>query len=398
MTMLIKNGKVCQDGILSKKNILIKNGRIAKITSHDLKAEKTIDAKNNIIIPGLIDSHVHFREPGATHKEDFLTGSMAAAAGGITTILDMPNNNPPTTDIQQLEEKRKLAKKSIVNYGFHFGSTDDNLAEIRKAKNIASVKLYMDYTTGDMKLSDYNALKNIFSSNRMIAVHAEDENVKKAVEMIKTTKNILYICHTSSKKELQYAKNSKNSRVFVEVCPHHLFLTNNDIKKLGNFGEMKPNLKTKADQKALWAGINDNKVDTIATDHAPHTREEKMQANYPYGVPGCETMLPLLLSAMNDKKIELKKIVSLCCGNPARIFKIRNKGLIREGYDADLTIIDLNLEKEVKNDNLFTKCRWSPFDGWKLKGWPVMTIVNGNVVFDNGKINNIKAKEAVYGQ
>ena len=141
MTMLIKNGKVCQDGILSKKNILIKNGRIAKITSHDLKAEKTIDAKNNIIIPGLIDSHVHFREPGATHKEDFLTGSMAAAAGGITTILDMPNNNPPTTDIQQLEEKRKLAKKSIVNYGFHFGSTDDNLAEIRKAKKIASVKL-----------------------------------------------------------------------------------------------------------------------------------------------------------------------------------------------------------------------------------------------------------------
>ena len=399
MSLLIKNGKIYQNGTLIKKNILIKGHKIEKITSQDLKAEKTIDAKNKIIIPGLIDSHVHFREPGATHKEDFLTGSMAAAAGGITTILDMPNNDPPTTNLQRLEEKRQLAKKSIVNYGFHFGSTNDNMADIEKAKDVASVKVYMDFTTGDLKLDDYKILKKIFTSNKIVAVHGEDENIIKALELIQHSKNHLYVCHVSSKEELHYIKKEKiKNKVFVETCPHYLFLTAKDVNQLGNFAEMKPGLKTKEDQNALWEGIHNGKVDTIATDHAPHTKEEKMQANYPYGVPGCETMLPLLLNALNNKKIDLKKIVQLCCENPAQIFKIKNKGHIKEGYDADLAIIDLSLEKEVKNDELFTKCKWSPFDGWKLKGWPVGTIVNGNLIFSNGKINNIKAKEVVYDE
>ncbi|MBI2134411.1 dihydroorotase family protein [Candidatus Woesearchaeota archaeon] len=397
MSLLIKNGKIYRNSSLTRKNIFIKQGKIAKITSQNLKAEKIIDAKNKIIIPGLIDSHVHFREPGATHKEDFLTGSMAAAAGGITTILDMPNTNPPTTDLQRLEEKRQLAKKSVVNYGFHFGSTDDNIADIGKAKNVASVKVYMDFTTGDLKLDDYEILKKIFTSNKTVAVHGENENIIKALELIQHSKNHLYLCHVSSKEELHYAKRQKiKNKVFVETCPHYLFLTAGDINELGNFAEMKPGLKTKEDQKALWEGIHNGKVDTIATDHAPHTKEEKMQANYPYGVPGCETMLPLLLNALNEKRIELKKIVQLCCENPAAIFKIKNKGRIKEGYDADLTIIDLDLKKEVKNENLLTKCRWSPFDSWNLKGWPVMTVVNGNVIFSNGKINNIKAKEVQY--
>ena len=397
MTLLIKNGKIYHDGTLARKNIFIKNHKIEKITSKNIKAEKTIDAKNKIIIPGLIDSHVHFREPGATYKEDFLTGSMAAAAGGITTILDMPNTNPPTTNLQRLEEKRQLAKKSIVNYGFHFGSTNDNLSEIEKVKGVASVKVYMDFTTGDLKLDDYKILKKIFTSNKIVTVHGEDENIIKALELIQHANNHLYLCHVSSKEELHYAKKQKiKNKVFVETCPHYLFLTAKDINKLGNFAEMKPGLKTKEDQKALWEGVHNGKVDTIATDHAPHTKEEKMQKNYPYGVPGCETILPLLLNALNEKKIDLKKIVQLCCENPAKIFKIKNKGYIKEGYDADLAIIDLNLEKEVKNDDLFTKCKWSPFDGWKLKGWPVTTIVNGNIIFNNGKINNIKAKEVQY--
>lgn len=397
MPLLIKNGKVYQNGALANKNIFIKNGKIAKITSQNLKADKVIDAKNKIIIPGLIDGHVHFREPGLTHKEDFFTGSMAAAAGGITTILDMPNTVPPTTNLQRLEEKRKLAKKSIVNYGFHFGSANDNIAEIEKAKGIASVKVYMDYTTGDLKLDDYNALKKIFSSNKTITVHGENENILKAIELIQHGKNHLHFCHVSSKEELHYIRRKKiKNSVSAEVCPHHLFLTAKDLNELGNFGEMKPGLKTKDDQKALWEGIHNGKVNTIATDHAPHTKEEKMHMNYPFGVPGCETMLPLLLNALSEKKITLRKIVNLCCENPAKIFKIKNKGFIKEGFDADLAIIDLNMEKEVKNNELFTKCKWSPFDGWKLKGWPAVTIVNGNVAFEDRKINNIAAKEIAY--
>ena len=397
MPLLIKNGKVYQNGTLANKNIFVKNGKIAKITSQELKADKVIDAKNKIIIPGLIDGHVHFREPGLTHKEDFLTGSMAAAAGGITTVLDMPNTIPTTTTISALEEKRKLARKSIVNYGFHFGSTNNNISEIGKARNVASVKVYMDYTTGDLKLDDYNALKKIFSSNKTITVHAENENIIKATELIQYGKNHLHFCHVNSKEELYYIRKERiKNTVSVEVCPHHLFLTAKDLNELGNFGEMKPGLKTKDDQKALWEGIHNGKVNTIATDHAPHTKEEKMQINSPFVVPGCETMLPLLLDSVNNKKITLKKIVELCCENPAKIFKIKNKGFIKEGFDADLAIIDLDLEKKVNNDELFTKCKWSPFDGWKLKGWPVATMVNGNIAFMDGKINNIAAKEVSY--
>ena len=399
MTLLIKNGKIYRNGTLIKKNIFIKEGKITKITNQELKADETIDAKNKIIIPGLIDGHVHFREPGQTHKEDFLTGSMAAAAGGITTILDMPNTNPPTTNLQRLDEKRKLARKCIVNYGFHFGSTNNNIAEIKKVTNVACIKIYMDYTTGDLKLDNYEVLKKIFSCNKTIAVHAENENTKKAIELIQHADNHLYLCHVSSKEELHHAKNKKvKNKVFVEVCPHHLFLTAKDINELQNFGEMKPNLKTQEDQDALWDAINKGKVDTIATDHAPHTKEEKLEPNYGYGVPGCETMLPLLLNALNEEKITLKKIIQLCCENPTKIFKIKNKGFIKEGFDADLTIIDLDLEKEVKNDELFTKCKWSPFDGWNLKGWPVTTIVNGNIIFNNGKINKIRGNEIAYNE
>ncbi len=394
MSLLIKNGKIYKNGTLIKKNIFVNKGKIAKITNQELKSSKVIDAKNRIIIPGLIDSHVHFREPGLTHKEDFLTGSMAAAAGGITTILDMPNTNPPTTNLQRLDEKRRLAKKSIVNYGFHFGSTKDNIAEIKKVKNIASVKVYMEDTTGDLRIDNYNILQKIFSNTRISAVHAENKQILDAVNLIKKTKNNIYFCHISSKQDLHYAK--KSNKVFVETCPHYLFLNKKDLNNLGSFGELKPHLKTEKDQKALWHGINNGKVDTIATDHAPHTKEEKLEINYPYGVPGCETMLPLLLNSSNNKKITLKKIIHLCCENPARIFKIKNKGFIKESFDADLTIIDLNLEKEVKNGELFTKCQWSPFDGWKLKGWPVMTIVNGNVIFENGKINKVSANEVSY--
>ncbi|MBI2652380.1 amidohydrolase family protein [Candidatus Woesearchaeota archaeon] len=399
MPTLIKNCRLHIKDKVYSKNILIKQGKISKITNKEPKAEKIMDAKNNFVLPGLIDCHVHFREPGLTHKEDFLTGSMAAAKGGITTVLDMPNTLPPTTTIAALEEKRRLAAKSIVNYGFHFGATNDNISDIKKAKNIAAVKLYMDYTTGDLKVSDFETINDIFKSSKITIIHAEDEHVKNAVEILakSKTKNRIHFAHVSSEKELKYAKLNKiKKQVTVEVCPHHLLMNERDIQTLGAFAEMKPRLKTEQDQKVLWQGIKDGIVDVIASDHAPHLKEEKEKANYPFGVPGVETLLPLLLDAFNSNKISLPTIIKLCCENPANIFKIKNKGFLKEGYDADLVIVDLDKRQAVRNEDLLTKCKWSPFEGKILKGWPVTTIVNGNVVYDNGEIFDIKAKEVQY--
>lgn len=396
MSLLIKNGKIFTKGILINKNIFIENEKIKKITNQNLMADKVIDAKNKIVLPGLIDSHVHFREPGLTHKEDFLSGSKAAAAGGITTFLDMPNTKPPTTTLERLNEKRRLAKKSIVNYGFHFGSTKGNIEEIKKAENVASVKVYMDPTTGDLMMTDEDALKRVFSLPITKTIHAENEQIIKAFELSENTTSKLYFCHVSSKKELGYIMKNKKSNVFIEVTPHHLFLTDMDVAKQDSFAKINPLIKSKDNQIALWEGIKNNFVDTIGTDHSPHTKEEKMQINYPSGFPGVETMLPLLLNSVNDGLLTIKKLVQLCCENPAKIFKLKGKGFIEEGYDADLTIVEMNLEKEVNNNELFTKCKWSPFNGYSLKGWPVTTIVNGNVVYEHGNINHVRGKEVEY--
>lgn len=399
MPLLLKNCRIVVKDKVYSKNILIKNGKISKITGKEPKADKIIDAKNNFVLPGLIDVHVHFREPGLTHKEDFLTGSMAAAKGGITTIIDMPNTIPPTTTIEALEEKRRLAAKSIVNYGFNFGAAD-NISDIKKAKNIAAVKLYMDYTTGELKVGDMELVKDILKASKIIIAHAEEDNVKSLIEiMVKNKiKNHLHVAHVSSEKELMHAKSGKLKNITVEVTPHHLFMNEKDLQTLGAFAEMKPRLKTEQDQKALWSGINNGAVDVIASDHAPHLKEEKEKANYPFGVPGVETMLPLLLDAFNKNMVTLPKIMELCCENPAKIFRIKNKGLLKEGYDADLVIVDLEKRQAVRNEDLLTKCKWSPFEGKILKGWPTTTIVNGNVVYDNNQIFDIKAKEVNYGR
>ncbi len=401
MSLLIKNCRVLIKDKVYAKNILIKKGKIVKITNKESKADSVIDAKNNFILPGLIDCHVHFREPGLTHKEDFLTGSMAAAKGGITTIFDMPNTLPPTTTLAALDEKRKLAAKSIVNYGLIFGAATNNVSEIKKARNIAAVKLYMDETTGGLKVDDFEAICDIFRMSKITIVHAEDYNVQNAINvMIKNKlKNRLHVAHVSSAQELAYSKSNKiKKQVTAEVTPHHLFMNKKDIQVLGAFAEMNPRLKTEQDQKALWEGIKNGDVDVIATDHAPHLKEEKEMANYPFGVPGVETMLPLLLDAFNSNKITLPEIVKLCCENPAKIFKIKNKGFLKEGFDADLVIVDLDKRQAVRNEDLLTKCKWSPFEGKILKGWPVTTIVNGNVVYNNGEVFDIKAREVQYGR
>ncbi len=398
MSLLLKNCKLLTHGLPVIKDIYIANGVIRKIGNLDVSAEKVIDVGERFVIPGLIDSHVHFREPGLNHKEDWKTGSYSAVKGGITTVIDMPNTKPPIFTLYDLNKKRELASKSVVNYGFHFGaSADDNSLDILNIRNVASTKIYMNNTTGNLLIEDLDLIEKIFMASKMVSTHAEGRQVEEAVEIAKKTNKRLYLCHISLKSEVDFLKQNKSSNIFCEVTPHHLFLTDADFKKKKGFAKMLPTLKTKKDQNALWDAIESGLIDTIGTDHAPHTIEEKKAKKYPAGVPGVETMLALMLDAVNKGKISLQKVVEMTSRNPAKIFGIRNKGLLKAGYDADLVIVDMNMKKKVKNDELLTKCRWSPFNNKILKGWPIMTIVNGNIVFDNGHVYDIKAKEIRFG-
>ena len=395
ISTLLKNVKILEKGELVDKHILLENHKIREVLDEPVTVDKIIDIKGKIVIPGMIDCHVHFREPGMTHKEDFFTGSCAAAKGGVTTVFDMPNTKPPTTTVELLEQKRELAKKSVVNYGFHFGATPDNAEEISKAKGIVSTKVFMNQTTGDMMFEKDENLQASFKASKNISVHAEGQTVEKALNIFKSfcgKKQQLYLCHISTKDELRMIRKFKKSNMHVEVTPHHLFLTEEDDKDA--FTKMKPELKTKQDQEALWNAVDKGLVETIGSDHAPHTIEEKKSEKPPYGVPGVETTLPLLLNAVNEKRLTLQKVVELTSENPAKIYNL-NKGKIAEGYDADLVVIDMNLKKEVKNEELLTKCKWSPFNGKLLKGWPIMTIVRGNVIYSDNKIHDIKAKEVI---
>lgn len=391
----IENGRVYTKGKLVSKNILIVDGRIKNVTNERIRADERVNAKGMIVLPGIIDPHVHFREPGLTHKEDFRTGSFAAAAGGVTSVLDMPNTKPPTLTNDLLSEKRELAKKSVVNFGFHFGSSTENIREIKKAKRIPSVKIFMDASTGNMLIEDEKFVRKIMAASRMNTMHAEGENLKRAIEMAKSLKKKSYFCHVSLKEELEYLKEKGVGNVFAEVTPHHLFLTEKDKS---NFVNMKPVLKKDSDRRSLWEALREGTIDTIGSDHAPHTIEEKGSGNPPFGVPGIETRVPLMLDAVNKGRLTMKRLVETMCANPAKIFKIKGKGFIERGKDADLAIIDMKLRKRVRNDQLFTKCGWSPFNGWELKGWPVKTIVNGKVVFENGDVSGkIKGRELEYG-
>ncbi len=433
--LLIKNCKVLVGNDFLERNILVgDDGRIEKIAiAAELKtADEVVDASGNFALPGLIDVHVHCREPGMVQKEDFLTASRAAAAGGVTTIFDMPNTKPATTTVALLEEKRKLAAaKCIVNYGFHFGATADNLEEIKKAKNVAAVKVYMGSSTGNLLVTDEKALDDIFGSGKRIAIHAENEAViqantdifrnaeindpaefhlrirsneaaeketARAIAMAKGSNARLHVCHVSTKEEvgiLEAAK-KKNRLLSCEVTPHHLFLTadSETAERLGTYVKVNPPLRLREDAAALWEAISDGVADIIATDHAPHTKEEKERDYWeaPSGMPGLQTMLPLLLDAVNKGRLTLQQLVRLTSENPAAVFGVKGKGRIAAGYDADITIVDMHKEKTIKNEDMLTKCGWTPFDGWKAKGVVAATIVNGKIIYGSGQITGEKIK------
>lgn len=337
---------------------------------------------SSVMLPALIDPHVHLRDPGQTHKEDFSTGTSAALAGGYATILDMPNNKIPITTLDRLKEKIEIAKKKIVcDVGFFFGSLGDNLDEFEKVKDLVfGLKLYLNETTGNF-LIDKKTLVRIFDAweGGPILVHAEDKAVAEVIENVKRTKKRTHFCHISTAQDLKQIISAKENQLPIScgVTPHHLFLTEQDGVKLGPFGKMKPPLRSKKNVEFLWKNLK--YIDCIESDHAPHTVIEKQSSNPPYGVPELETTLVLLVTAANENRLTIDDIVRLCHTNPARIFGIRN--------DLNTMIeVDLNEEYTIDRKTLKTKCNWTPFEKWRVKGKVKRVFLRGKKVFEDGII------------
>ena len=338
---------------------------------------------NLLRLPGLIDCHVHLREPGATHKEDFTTGTKAAIAGGITTVIDMPNNPKPTTTLFRIKEKIKLAtKKSLCPVFFYLGANKDNINEFEKCfSKVKGLKVYMNSTTGPLLIEKLEVLEKIFRlwpRAKPILVHAEDSTVAKVIGLVSLWRKPVHFCHISQACEIELIKKAKDEGLPItcEVSPHHLFLNEKEGKKLGPFALVKPPLRSPADVKALWKYLKF--IDCFATDHAPHTKEEKLSANPPSGLPGLETALPLLLTAVKEGRMTIKDIILRYHDNPAKIFKISQP-------KTTYTEVDLDQKWEIKNENLFTKCAWSLFNGWQIRGKLKRVFIKGKKVFENGE-------------
>ena len=434
--ILIKNAKIVNEGSIFEGDVLIENEFIVEIADFiSAKSSdcKIIDAEGNFLIPGAIDDQVHFREPGLTHKGDIESESRAAVAGGVTSFIEQPNTIPNALTQDILEEKYKIAENnSFANYSFMMGASNDNLAEVLKTnpKNVAGVKIFLGSSTGNMLVDNEDVLERIFSSTPLlIAVHCEDETTiknnlekykaeygedipvqahhlirseeacfissSKAIALAKKTGARLHIFHLSTAKEMDLFTNKiplEQKKITAEVCIHHLWFTNADYDTKGNFIKWNPAVKTENDRNALWEALLDDRIDVIATDHAPHTLEEKQQSylKAPSGGPLVQHAVVAMFEAYLQGKISVEKIVQKMAHNPAILFKIEKRGFVKVGYYADLAIVNSGLPWTVKKDNIFAKCGWSPFEDFTFRSRITHTFVNGELVYHNFKVKDIR--------
>jgi dihydroorotase len=440
---LIKNAKIVNEGNVYVSDLLIEDGFIKQISnSISDTSYPTIDAKGNYLIPGLIDDQVHFREPGLTHKANIGTESRAAIAGGITTFIEMPNTVPQATTQELLQDKFDIAEKtSYANYSFMFGGTNDNLEELLKTdpKNVAGIKLFLGSSTGNMLVDDPEVLEKIFLSTKLIiSVHCEDEQTikdntahykaihgedipielhpiirseeacylssSKAIELAKKTGARLHVFHLSTAKETELFRNDiplEEKQITAEVCVHHLWFSDEDYKEKGTHIKWNPAVKTANDRKGLWEALLDDRLDIIATDHAPHTLEEKSNSylKAPSGGPLVQHALLALLEKVKENVLPIEKLVEKACHNPAKIFQIEKRGFIKEGYYADLVLVNDSAPQTVTKENILYKCGWSPFEGTTFSSTITHTFVNGYLMYDQGVFDDLtKGKRITFNR
>ena len=434
MKYLIKNINVVDSEEIKKLDILIKGQFIDKIDFNisEFNGCKIIDGKNKFLFPGLIDDQVHFSEPGLTHKGTIYSESRAAVAGGVTSYFEMPNTNPQTTTIENLKNKFDIAaNNSLANFSFMFGGTNSNLSEIKKIdfNQIPGIKLFLGSSTGDMLVDDYEVIEDIMKFSKVpVVVHSEDEGIiknnlnkylekygdnipieyhpkirseeaclkstLKIIDLAKKCNSRLHVFHLSTKSESKLFEilPLENKNITSEVCIHHLSFNDLDYKEKGAFIKWNPAVKSELDQDALWEALNSDRIDIVATDHAPHTLEEK-QNNYlncPSGGPLVQHSLIVMFEHYLNKKITLQKIVEKMCNNPANIFNVNKRGYIKEGYFADLVILDPNKKQTISSDNILYKCGWSPFEGETFNSVITHTFVNGHLAYNNGNLDDSK--------
>ena len=421
-SLIIKNGSCYIDGKLTQTDIGLSGNKIKKIGKIELNSSKVYDATNKVVLPGIIDTQTHFREPGSTDVEDLESGSRAAVLGGVTSLFEMPNTNPPTSNLVEFNKKLQLAKDRMhSNYAFYFGATPENIDQLSKLKDVegcCGVKLFAGSSTGKLLVDKEADIEKVISnSDRIVSIHSEDEEILKMRVKFKKKGNVhshpewrnvecamsstrrvvkiaerynkkIHVLHVTTKEEVDFLAMHKKNVTF-ETTPQHLTLYAPDCyDKLGTYAQMNPPIRSKEHYDRLWTAIKNNIVDVLGSDHAPHSKEnkDKEYPNTPSGMPGVQTIFPVMLNHVNNGKLSLNQLITLMCENPCKIFGIKDKGFIKEGFDADLTIVDMYKEQIIKDEMMASKCGWTPFHNYKVKGFPIGTIVNGNLVMSEGKI------------
>ena len=421
-SLIIKNGSCYVNGKLTKTDIGLSGNKIKKVGNIELNSSQVYDATNKVVLPGIIDTQVHFREPGSTDAEDLESGSRAAVLGGVTSLFEMPNTNPPTANLIEFEKKLQAAKNRMhSNYAFYFGATPNNTDQLAKLKDVegcCGVKLFAGSSTGNLLVDKESDIEKVISSSdRIVSIHSEDEDIiklrkkfikkgdvhshpewrnvecamsstRRVVKIAERYNKKIHVLHVTTKEEVDFLAMHKKNVTF-ETTPQHLTLYAPDCyDKLGTYAQMNPPLRSKEHYDRLWVAIKNNIVDVLGSDHAPHLKvnKDKVYPETPSGMPGVQTIFPVMIDHVNSGKLTLNQLINLMCENPCRIFGIKNKGFIKEGFDADLTIVDMNKEVIIKNEMIASKCGWTPFHNYKVEGFPVGTIINGILVMSNGKI------------